>query len=255
MSIDTRPFHPLADHVVNPYELFEPHSHRDKPLVGLDGGILLPRKTVERVEQPALRNYLSRRLAPTGKVYAVTHKDEQGEDELCLHMAKNGEMLTSRGPDYFRPNVRFNDMPKEARAGYLYENLELDRMLAEQWEEAIDSLSELPPEESSRVIAAVLQNITTDLIGADYAANIAQLTAPQGMLANNAFSEAVFNTATEYYRSLMSGGIAPTIQQQLLEGVTEDARRTLVRAVRETPLGVNNIRTRRETDCTYLTLA
>ncbi len=256
MSIDTRPFHPLADHVVNPYDLFEPHSYRDEPLIGLDGGIILPKKTIEQVRQPALKEYLSRRLGPTGKVYAVTHVNGQGDDELSLHMAKNGEMLTSRGPDYFRPNVRFNDMPKEARAGYLYDNLEMDRLLAEQWSEAVESLqSDVSPEDAFRVIAAVLQNITADLIGVDYAANIAQLTAPKGMPADGTFSEAVFNTATDYYRSLMSNGITPIIQEQLLEGVTEEARRILVKAVRETPLGVNNIRTRRETDCTYLTLA
>ncbi len=265
----TDPFQRLSARAVNPYELAHnlPPTARpvrpemknwreffEDPPIGLDGGILLPIGLLQSVQGSIVGDYLNERTIPTGRHYAVTH---DADDYGIPHIHSNGKtpsFYTSRGYPYYNANIKFNVDDKDVRRKALQHNLEQDAHLMERWSEVRKETDMYEGEDRWRLMNSLFQNIANDLIGLDYALSIARMAQPDLAGFAREYSREIFKTATLYYKNLLGHDLSYAEEYNILERV-----RNAPQVIREiewaSPDFVDDIRTRRETDATFLTLS
>lgn len=262
-------FRPLSSQSVSPYDLpsllnallndegrGQTREWADifsAPPIGVDGGILL-RQNMVVDNKTMVNSYLIRRTIPTGRIYAVTHHGTNYREKK-LHLTHGGsQWLSSRGVPYYDANIRFNNGEKEERRRILEHNLEEDSVIVQNWSRIRSELDTLPTEDRWRAYVAVLQNITNDLVGVDYALSIAKAYDPQLRQSALDYLDKIFNVAVLYYRKLLGHEIPVDEESKIMSFIAETPR-MLAELKGITPQQIDDVRTRRETDSTFLTLA
>ncbi len=248
-------FKPRSEITVNPNAIVE--RGNPEPVVGLDGGILVPTHVLGGEGNSPLGKFLQRRTIPTGSSIIGMMHDLNGKNHM--QRAPEGIWHTSRSAEYY--DVNFNpdiEIPKADRRKKLMYHLEHDAELLHNWGLVVSSLgpdsSEYETDTKWRVLTAVFQNFSNDLIGLDYAYRVAANRDPSCREQSQTISKKVFRAVKTYYETLLHPDTArpdasdfeileraPALLRQISRGPTEE--------------WIDDIRTQRETDATYTTLA
>ncbi len=220
------------------------------PIIGLDGGVLIHSQLVDSIGYEGLQTYLKARTSPTGALYAVT----AGDEGAIVHKAPQGTYLTSRGYPYYGANIRFNNEPRDVRKELFLQNLGQNASLAQEWEETLGALSYLNPSDQYRIGLALLQNLNTDVIGAEYGISIAEAFSkfPHDLAFWTNISHEI---GTAYYRLLREGEGIPHMPEEVREAlqVLPQEYAGITAAI---PQHIDEVRTRREADLyPHVTLA
>lgn len=251
-TVSHQPFRPTSSESISPYSLVENYP-LEYPGVGIDGGIIIPAKLLSREVGTPLGDYLSQRFmtVPDSEIYAVTH-NTQGH--IRVHRAQDENLATSRGLSYYDMNYGFDRQATKAeRKERLRRNLEQDATILREWGNVQESLNKYDQETRWRLTAGILQNITTDLIGLDYYGRIAASFDPDLETPSANISREIFEAVTAYYQFLLHPKEGINMDHMSFAKNAHHIFNSLSSS--QVPDHIDDIRTAREADTTYLTLA
>lgn len=269
------PFRPLSERTINPYALpkhlaergyfgsthpFSPRIESAEqidaenifsyPPIALDGGILLSEDIIDAIpEQSALGAYLESRTKeiPVSRI-ATYHNN----GDLKFMHAEGRRWHTSRGEPYYMSNVTFNPKRPYQRALLLHKNLDQDFELANHWDEITDDIRHFDIESQWRLFATILQHITNDIMPLAYGKTIAN--ALYECTDHRMVVHDMHTIATSYYKSLL-GQFPDEEDESTIFSFLSQREETMDEIMTILPPTIDWVRTRRETDMTYLTLA
>lgn len=265
MSETIKPYRPVTQYsregseIFNPYD-FDPRS-RKEPLIGLDGGVLLPGNIIEEEGDTELGRYIQHITMPTGDLYAVTHVEDPAKatiDGMKLHRAPVGTYLTSRALPYYEVSLsRAQPETKVARRARLFDHLNRDIVLVSQWREVMDSMDTYPPLLRQKLLAAVSQNLVNDLIAVEYARRVGGIFEGGFAEQTQELGDRIFAASTDYYKILLdnNNGLTTFNDEHTLRRLFIDAEQLVWDTTKTTPHDVDDMKSYREADATYLTLA
>lgn len=259
------PYNRLLPHVVSPLEVI-PSELRNQTTgfeILMDGSVGIPKKVVETLVEQHMRlgNFLINRVtSPSSSLIAtapITKIDQPHISDGITILSSPDYYSTRQKESYYGlnhagPNSQSKEVRKAQLGGQIQETVEL----LENWTEVEASIRQFDYKEQWQLMAGLFHIMTNELIGIDYYLDVLALKQPTDHALqehSRIVSSAVFKATTLYYqllanplRALQPIDISPllTISNSLfLFGTLQDAT------------NIDTVRTRREADLTYLTLA